>query len=163
MTTSALFVRDQSGNYRIATDAEVVHVACASIQHDLSSEDVMSSPQRVKDLLAIRCANLEHEVFGVMYLNVMNQLIAIEELFRGSLSQTMVYPREVVKQALKHNADGVVLFHNHPSGSLKPSQADLSLTRILREALKLVDVSVRDHVIVAKGGRSTSFAEDGLI
>ncbi len=163
MTTSSLFVCEESGFYRAATEQEITSAACESIYRDLQSLDVMNSPAKVKDFLRLKISTLGREVFGIMYLDAHNRLVAYEELFRGSLSQTMVYPREVVKGALKNHADGVILFHNHPGGTTKPSQADLKLTNMLRDALALVDVSIRDHVIVAHGGTSLSFAEEGLL
>jgi DNA repair protein RadC len=105
---------------------------------------------------------LEHEVFAVLFLDAQNRLIAYEELFRGTLTQTSVYPREIVKAALKHNAAGLILAHNHPSGVAEPSLQDQALTRTLAEALALVDVRVMDHFVVAGGG-TVSFAERGLI
>ena len=106
---------------------------------------------------------MPHEVFYALWLDAQNRLIAGEELFRGSLTQTSVYPREVVKRALWHNAAAVVLAHNHPSGVAEPSSADEHLTRELRQALALVDVRVLDHFIVAGAKQPLSFAERGLL
>lgn len=128
----------------------------------LSREDVLSSPQAVRDYLALKLAARPHEVFAVIFLDAQNRVIACEELFRGSLRETSVHPREVVKRALAHNAASVILAHNHPSGVAEPSRADELLTRALKDALVLVDVRVLDHFIVARGG-SLSFAERGLI
>ena len=108
-------------------------------------------------------AGLPHEVFFALWLDAQNRLIAGEELFRGTLTQTSVYPREVVKKALWHNAAAVVLAHNHPSGVSEPSSADQSLTRELKKALALVDVRVLDHFVVAGQSPVVSFAERGLI
>ena len=107
-------------------------------------------------------AKLEHEVFVALYLDAQNKLITTEELFRGTLTQTSVYPREVVKRTLKHNAAAVIFAHNHPSGIAEPSRADEMLTSTLRQALSLVDVKVLDHLIVA-GSATVSFAERGLL
>jgi len=105
---------------------------------------------------------LQHEVFTALFLDAQNRLIEDEDLFRGTLTQTSVYPREVVRRALHHNAAAVIFAHNHPSGVAEPSRADELLTRTLRDALALVDIRVLDHVIVA-GAASVSFAERGLL
>jgi DNA repair protein RadC len=105
---------------------------------------------------------LPHEVFAVMFLDVQHRMLAMEEMFKGTLSQTSVYPREVVKRALHHQASAVVLAHNHPSGSVQPSRADEALTQTLKAALALIDVRVLDHIIVAQG-QSLSMAERGLV
>jgi len=132
------------------------------LRKTLNSNSVFQSPRDLHDWLRLRCAHLEHEIFLVMYLTVQNQMIEIEEVFRGTLTQTSVYPREIVKGALLRNAAAVVLAHNHPSGGTQPSRADESLTHTLRAALALVDVRVLDHFIVA-GTQTVSFAERGLI
>ena len=123
--------------------------------------EVMSSTGRVRDYLRIRLAHLEHEEFHVLWLDSQNRLIASERLFSGTLSSTSVYPREVVKAALKHNAAACILAHNHPSGIPEPSSADLMLTRNLKSALAVVDVRVLDHFIVAGNASPLSFAERG--
>lgn len=122
----------------------------------------LTRPAAVRDYLRISLAGREHEVFVCVWLNAQHRVIAFEELFRGTLTQTSVYPREVVKAALKHNAGAVIFAHNHPSGTAQPSQADELLTRNLREALSLVDVKVLDHFVVA-GEAAVSFAERGLL
>lgn len=124
--------------------------------------DVMASPQAVKQYLMLRLGQLDHEQFGVMFLDAQNRIISVDDLFRGTLTQTSVYPREVVKLALARNASAVILYHNHPSGSVQPSRADESLTQQLKSALALVDVRVLDHVIVG-GGSTLSMAEKGLV
>ncbi|MFO0207354.1 MAG: RadC family protein, partial [Betaproteobacteria bacterium] len=123
---------------------------------------VLNSPERVRQFLQLQLAGREHEVFMVLYLDAQNRLLREQELFRGTLTQTSVHPREVVKQALRFNAAAVILAHNHPSGVAEPSRADELLTRALREALALVDVRVHDHLIVA-GPATVSFAERGLL
>lgn len=140
----------------------VMELARRSLHTDLRSQPVFSNPQIVKDFLQMQLGHRPHEVFGVLFLDAQNRLIAFEELFRGTLSQTSVYPREVVKQALAHNAGAVILTHNHPSGVLEPSRADELLTQTLKSSLQLVDVRVLDHIVV---GRSAclSFAERGLL
>ena len=123
---------------------------------------MMDAPQALRDWLRLRCAGLQHEVFIVIYLDARHQLIEAAELFRGTLTQTSVYPREVVKGALACNAGAVALAHNHPSGSVEPSRADEFLTQSLKSALALVDVRVIDHFVVA-GDQVLSFAERGLL
>ena len=123
---------------------------------------LLSSPQAVRDYLRLRIADLEHEVFVVLFLDAQHRLIACEEMFRGTLSQTSVYPREVVKAALKHNAAAVILSHNHPSGVAEPSRADELLTASLKQALALVACKTLDHFVVG-GNKTISFAERGLL
>ena len=137
-------------------------LATRAIAEDLQGRDCLTSPGAVRDLLKHELAGLPHEVFVCIQLDAQHRVIAIEELFRGTLTQTSVYPREVVKAALRANAAAVIFAHNHPSGTLQPSQADEHLTRNLKEALALVDVKVLDHFIVAGTG-ALSFAERGLL
>jgi DNA repair protein RadC len=126
------------------------------------SRRIMQSPSALKDLLALHFRMHEAEAFAVVYLDAQHAVLGIEELFRGTLSQTSVYPREVVKRALAHNAAAVVLSHNHPSGNAEPSRADEFLTQSLKSALALVDVRVLDHIVVG-AGRCASFFERGLL
>jgi len=137
-------------------------LAARAIVEDLRGRDCLTSPAGVRDFLKLRLAGLPHEVFVCIQLDAQHRVIAIEELFRGTLTQTSVYPREVVKASLRANAAAVIFAHNHPSGIAQPSQADEFLTRTLKEALALVDVKVLDHFIVA-GTQTLSFAERGLI
>ena len=132
------------------------------LQAQMSTHPVMHSPQALRDWLRLHCAGLQHEVFIVLFLDSQNRLLSAAEMFRGTLTQTSVYPREVVKSALQRNAAAVVLAHNHPSGSAEPSRADEFLTQNLKSALALVDVRVLDQFIVA-GDQCASFAERGLI
>lgn len=129
---------------------------------DLHEREVFASPEAVKGFLSTRYATKPYEVFMVLFLDVQNRLIVAEEMFRGTLTQTSVYPREVVVRALEHQAASVILSHNHPSGSVQPSRADEALTQTLKAALALVDVRVLDHVIWA-AGTVVSFAERGII
>lgn len=124
--------------------------------------DALSSPTAVRDYLRLMLAEREHEVFVAVFLDAQNRVIASEELFRGTLTQTSVYPREVVKAALRHNAAGVILAHNHPSGIAEPSQSDQMLTETLKRALAMIDVRVLDHFIVGRGA-ACSFAERGML
>jgi DNA repair protein RadC len=140
----------------------VLELARRALAQQLKAREVFSSPGAVKQYLQLQLAGKEHEVFAVLFLDAQNRLIAMEELFRGTLTQTSVYPREVVLHALQHQAAAVVLAHNHPSGTVQPSRADEALTQTLKSALALVDVRVLDHVIVAPGD-ALSMAEKGLL
>lgn len=128
----------------------------------MQERDVLSSPEQVRDYLRLQMGNLHREVFVVLFLDAQNRLVASETLFTGSLTQTSVYPREVVKRALHRTAASVVLAHNHPSGVAEPSRADELLTKTMRAALELIDVRVLDHFIVT-GNAAYSFAENGLL
>ncbi len=133
-----------------------------ALNEQLQQRDIFQSPQQVRDYLVLRLGALTREVFLVMFLDAQNRLNATEELFSGTLTQTSVYPREVVKRAMHHNAAGVIFAHNHPSGVAQQSAADELLTKQLKQALALVDVRVLDHFIVA-GNQTLSFAERGLL
>ena len=142
--------------------AAVREIARRALAQQLREAPVFDFPQKVKDFVALHLGALAHEVFGVLFLDSQHRLIEMQELFRGTLAQTSVYPREVVKRALALNAAAVVLAHNHPSGVAEPSRADEALTHALRSALALVDVRVLDHFVVAPG-TVVSFAERGLL
>ncbi len=139
-----------------------VELAARSLIEQLQSREGLTSPGAVRDFLRLKLAALPHEVFVCIYLDAQHRVIGYEELFRGTLTQTSVYPREVVKAALRANAAAVIFAHNHPSGVPQPSRSDELLTRDLREALSLVEVKVLDHFIVA-GTQALSFAERGLL
>ena len=126
-----------------------------------SSSEVFNSPGAVRDYLTLKLAREEREQFVVLFLNSQHHLIEAETMFYGTLTQTSIYPREVVKQALYHNAAAVILAHNHPSGVIEPSQSDRVLTEGLKQALSLVDVRILDHFIIA-GNNALSFAERGM-
>ena len=140
-----------------------LELARRALSTGMSERNLLSSPEAVRDWLKLKLGGLGYEVFGALWLDSKNRLIAWEELFKGTLAQTSVYPREVVKRALAHNAAAVLLCHNHPSGVAEPSQADELLTQNLKQALALVDVRVLDHFIVAGSARPLSFAERGLL
>lgn len=140
----------------------VYELARRALQEDIRRDSVLSSPGKVREFLTLTLAPLEHEVFLALFLDAQNRLLATEELFRGTLTQTSVYPREVVKRALQINAAAIIFAHNHPSGIAEPSRADELLTSSLKQALALVDVRVLDHLIVA-GHATVSFAERGLL
>jgi DNA repair protein RadC len=150
------------GQAKLAQLQAALELARRALREDLSSRDALSSPRAVRDYLRLVLSGREHEVFVVLLLDAQHRVIANEELFRGTLTQTSVYPREVVKCALRHNCAAVIFAHNHPSGVAEPSHADELLTRSLKAALALVDVQVLDHFIVA-GTRTLSFAERGLL
>ena len=138
----------------------VLELARRALAEQLKERAVFDSAQAVKDYLQLQLAPRPHEVFAVLFLDAQHRLLALEELFRGTLTQTSVYPREVALRALHHHASAVVLAHNHPSGSVQPSRADEALTQSLKAALALIDVRVLDHVIVAPG-QALSMAEKG--
>ena len=140
----------------------VMEMARRALKEQSTQRDALSSPQAVRDYLRLQLAAREYEVFVAVFLDTQNRVIAIEELFRGSLKETSVYPREVVKRTLVHNAAGLIFAHNHPSGVAEPSRADEAITLALKQALALIDVRVLDHFIVAAGG-GVSLAERGLI
>jgi DNA repair protein RadC len=140
----------------------VLELARRAMAQRLKERTVFATPDAVKHFLQLHLSAKPHEVFAVLFLDVQNRLLALEELFRGTLTQTSVYPREVVLRALHHAASSVVLAHNHPSGNAQPSRADEALTSTLKAALALVDVRVLDHVIVAQG-ETCSMAERGLM
>jgi len=150
------------GSAKLAQLQAALELARRALREELSLRDALSSPRAVRDYLRLSLAGRDHEVFVVLLLDAQHRVAAFEELFRGTLTQTSVYPREVVKCALKHNAAAVIFAHNHPSGAAEPSHADEILTRSLTAALALVDVQVLDHFIVA-GSRTMSFAERGLL
>ena len=140
----------------------VMELARRALAQQLREREAFDSPDAVKQYLQMHLAHKGHEVFAVLFLDSQNRLLALEEMFRGTLTQTSVYPREVVLRALHHHAAAVVLAHNHPSGSVQPSRADEALTQTLKTTLALVDVRVLDHIIVAPG-QALSMAEKGLL
>lgn len=138
----------------------VMELARRSLMEELRLGEVLGSPKAVRQYLQLMLAKRPYESFAVLFLDVKNRLLASEELFRGTLTQTSVYPREVVKAALAQNAASIILAHNHPSGTPEPSEADRTLTGALKQALALVDIRILDHFIVA-GSDVYSFAEHG--
>jgi DNA repair protein RadC len=140
----------------------VFELSRRALSQRLKEREAFHTPGAVKQYLQLQLAHKNHEVFAVLFLDHQNRMLAMEELFRGTLSQTSVYPREVVLRALHHQAAAVVLSHNHPSGSVQPSRADEHLTQTLKAALALVDVRVLDHIIVGQG-QALSMAEQGLM
>jgi DNA repair protein RadC len=140
----------------------VLELARRALAAELESRPVFDSPGAVLHYLQLHLGRLEHEEFGVLFLDAQHRLLAFETLFRGTLTQTSVYPREVVKRALALNAGAVILAHNHPSGVAEPSRADEFLTRMMKSALDLVDVKLLDHLVVGRGA-VVSLAERGLM
>ncbi|MBX9613480.1 MAG: DNA repair protein RadC [Burkholderiales bacterium] len=155
-------IKGLGGPAKRAELVAVLELARRALAEQLREREVFSTPDAVKHYLQLHLAQRGHEVFAVLFLDSQNRLLALEELFRGTLTQTSVYPREVVLHALQHKAAAVVLAHNHPSGTVQPSRADEALTQTLKAALALVDVRVLDHVIVGPG-QALSMAEKGLL
>jgi len=145
------------------SDEDVIRMAVGIINHRFGLKRAsLNSPSLVRDYLKLTLTDKTHEVFVCVFLDAQNRVIAVDELFRGTLTQTSVYPREVVKAALHHNCAAVILAHNHPSGVAEPSHADQLLTANLKQTLALVDVKVLDHFIIA-ADQSLSMAERGLL
>jgi DNA repair protein RadC len=150
------------GKAKYAELSAVLELARRALAEQLRARAVLSDPQAVRDFLRLWLAARPFEVFAVLFLDTQNRLIAAEELFRGTLTQTSVYPRELARRALELNAASVILTHNHPSGVAEPSRADELLTQSLKAALQLLDIRVLDHIVVGSGG-AVSFAERGLL
>lgn len=140
----------------------VVEMARRALQEEMQSGDALNSPRAVREFLQLLLGGRQQEVFVAIFLDAQHRVVATEELFQGTLTQTSVYPREVVKRALHHNAAALIFAHNHPSGVAEPSDSDHLLTDELKKALALVDVRVLDHFIVAGAG-CLSFAEKGML
>jgi DNA repair protein RadC len=155
-------IKGMGGSTKRSELLAVLELARRAMGQTLKERSVFDSPDAVKQYLQLHIGSRPYEVFAVLFLDVQHRLVALEEMFRGTLTQTSVYPREVVTRAIHHQAAAVVLSHNHPSGSIEPSRADELLTQTLRAALALVDVRVLDHVIVSPGC-SFSMAEGGLL
>lgn len=150
-------------NATAAVEDEIIARALEILGRRMRNSGVlMDSPAVVRDWLRLRVGGKPHEEFGVIWLNARHEVVEAGEMFRGTLTQTGVYPREVVKEALRINAAACILYHNHPSGAAEPSTADEMLTRTLKEALAMVDVRVLDHMVVT-AEKITSFAERGLL
>ncbi len=157
--------RDKAGRYvvsRPVTDEEIVHMARTLLNRRISRGRLLTSPGDSRDFLVLKLAHLEHESFCCIFLDNRHRVLAFEECFRGTIDGSSVHPREVVKRTLQLNAAAVIFAHNHPSGHAEPSRSDIQITGRLVEALKLVEVRVVDHLVVA-GDEVVSFAERGLI
>jgi DNA repair protein RadC len=150
------------GDAKYAQVHAVLEMSRRALRETLDRGPALSSPQTVRDYLRLRLQGLAHEVFVAVFLDAQNRVLEIEELFRGTLTQTSVFPREIVKRALHFNAAAIIFAHNHPSGVAEPSRADEALTQTLKHTLALVDVKVLDHFVVG-GDSAMSFAERGLL
>jgi DNA repair protein RadC len=150
------------GPAKRAQFAAAIELSRRAMREQMSERSALTSPGAVRDYLRLSLAHRQHEVFMCIWLDAQHRVVGTEEAFRGTLTQTSVYPREIVKKALARNAAAVIFAHNHPSGVAQPSQSDELLTRNLREALALVEVKVLDHFVVA-GNQAISFAERGLL
>lgn len=150
------------GSSKYAQLQAIFEMSRRALNEQMQVKDILSSPQQVRDYLCLKLGSLTREVFMVLFLDAQNRIITTEEMFTGTLTQTSVYPREVVKRALHHNAASLIFAHNHPSGIAEQSHADEMLTAELKKALALVDVRVLDHFIIA-GNNSLSFVQKGLL
>ena len=150
------------GNAKYAQLQAATELTRRALVAEMKSGINLSSPTAVRDFLRLSIQHRQVEVFVALFLDAQNRVIAVDELFSGTLTQTSVFPREVVRRALHHNAAGVIFAHNHPSGVAEPSHADETLTQALKEALALIDVRVLDHFVVGRGA-TLSFAERGLL
>jgi len=150
------------GPAKFAQLQAVMELAKRALAEQLRAGMTLSSPQVVKQYLQLLLAHKSYESFTALFVDVGNRLIATEELFRGTLTHASVYPREVIKAACRHNAAGLILAHNHPSGIAAPSQSDHAVTQTLKNALAMIEVKVLDHIIVA-GNQVFSFAEQGVL
>jgi len=159
--TGTLQVQDIYGAYRPASAEEIIRAARTAINRRFRRGTALTSPAASQDFPRLRLGTIDHEVFAVLWLDNRHRIISFDMMFRGTIDGASVYPREVVKTALGHNAAACVLAHNHPSGIGEPSQADRAITARLQEALALVDVRVLDHIIAAE--QCVSFAERGLL
>lgn len=160
--SSKLFIRGDNRRYQLATPEAIVEAALQIVGQNMGTGDALTSPQLARDYARMRLAKLEHEVFALFLLDNTHRLIEYVELFRGTVASCTVYPREVVKLALARNAAAIILAHNHPSGIVEPSQADLRVTEKLTSSLALIEVRVIDHLIVG-GPNILSFSERGLL
>ena len=160
-TGTTLEIQESNGTYRMASADEIIHAARSAINRRFRRGKALSSPTDSRDFLKLKLAHLEHEVFAILWLDNRHRVLGFEELFRGTIDGSSVYPREVVKSALHHNAAACILAHNHPSGVSAASNADRSITSRLKDSLSLIDVRVLDHIIV--GEDCLSFAETGLL
>jgi DNA repair protein RadC len=150
------------GDAKYAQVQAVLEMSRRALRETLDRGPALSSPQAVRDYLRLKLQGRAHEVFAAVFLDAQNRVLEVEELFRGTLTQTSVFPREIVKRALHYNAAAVIFAHNHPSGVAEPSRADEALTQTLKHTLALVDVKVLDHFVVG-GDSAMSLAERGLI
>lgn len=160
-----IFVREDENRYaatRAMSEDEIICAAKEILSNRLKRKASIHNAQDCRDFLVAHLGGYEHEVFCVIFLDNQQGVIAIDEVFRGTITQSPIYPREIAKQALKYNAARVILAHNHPSGNIAASYGDIEATEKVSDALKMIDVIVVDHVIVG-GGSFLSFAKEGII
>jgi DNA repair protein RadC len=158
---STLFVREGDA-YREATHDQVLDAVEAALARRFRvGSPVLKDPSSVRDYLRVHLSGLPYEAFGCLYLNSKNRLIALEEVSRGTIDGTSVHPREIVRNCITHNAAALIVYHNHPSGETSPSAPDENITRLIGEAVRLIDVRLIDHWIF--GASTLSFAEQGLL
>ena len=156
-----LYIKKSNGRYRIADKKDVISEASEIYNRFFSKGTVISEPAKAADYFKLKLAHYEHEVFVCLFLTNQHQVIACEEMFRGTIDGASIYPREVLKAALQHNAAALVFAHNHPSGIAEPSHADKTITQKLKSALDYIDIRILDHFII--GETVYSFAENGLL
>ena len=156
-----LYIRKPNGRYRIADEDDVVSEATNIYNRYFTKGTAITEPAKSADYFKLKLAHYEHEVFACLFLTNQHHVISCEEMFRGTIDGASVYPREVLKTALKHNAAAVIFAHNHPSGIAEASHADKTITQKLKSVLNLVDIRVLDHIII--GDSTYSFAEHGLL
>ncbi len=161
-STSILYVCERAGEYRVASQSEVTSAALAQLRRDLYSGSVLDTPAATASFLQLNIGALPHEVFAAIFLDSHHRVISYEEMFKGTVNQTAVYPREIAKRALELNAMAVMLAHNHPSGLVEPSRADEQLTHQINRALLVLEIRLLDHMIVSTNGY-LSFRERGLL
>ena len=162
--TTCNYITDETGLYNFQESipsSAIVNLALEILDSEIKG-DCLTSPEQTKQYLRLRLGGLEHEVFACLFMDNRHRVICFEEIFRGTIDGASVYPREVVKAALKHNAAAVIFSHNHPSGIAEPSNADKTITSRLKDALATVDIRVLDHIVVSRE-ESVSMAERGLI
>lgn len=159
--TSEYYVRDKDGAYQALSPKDVLEAAKSLLSAKFQRGKQINNALCIKEHLRVQLAPLEHEVFYAVWLDNQHRILAEDELFRGTINVSTVFPREVVKTALRHNAAKVILAHNHPSGIAEPSNSDEYVTKRLIDALHLVEVKVLDHIII--GEHIVSFAQRGLI
>ncbi len=157
-----LYIKTESGHYRTAREDDVIAEATSIYDQYFLRGTLMGSDDKASDYIKLKLASLEHEVFVCLYLDNRHRLISFDEMARGTIDGASVYPREIVKTALQHNAAALIFAHNHPSGLTEPSTADKAITTKMIKALELIDVRVLDHFIIGEG-KPYSFAGNGLI
>lgn len=157
-----LYVLDDDGQFKPALDEDIIEAALTILDERLMRKGLVNGAEAAEQYFSLRLGGLEHEVFAGLFLDAHNRIIDYVELSHGSITETRIYPREVIKTALKLNASAVIFAHNHPSGNREPSDADVALTKMLVGALDMIAVRVLDHIVVG-GGAAVSFVEKGLL